>query len=118
MILSRRNWDYNNHCRVEFGDYVQASQVNYTNNTNSPRTLDGIYLCPAPNLQLKHHMMYLWMGQLITITKLVMVSITYVVINTVEKNVEYKRFNSLKYYDRKKEEIIFLDVDLAGVDHK
>ena len=58
------------------------------------------------------------MGQLITITKLVMVSITYVVINTVEKNVEYKRFNSLKYYDRKKEEIIFLDVDLAGVDHK
>ena len=46
MILSQRNLDYNKQFQVEFGAYVQASQVNDPNNTNNHRTLDGIYLCP------------------------------------------------------------------------
>ena len=50
MILSQKNWDYEKHCQVEFGAYVQASKINYPNNTNIPSTLDGVYLCPAPSL--------------------------------------------------------------------
>ena len=46
MILSQSNLEYNKHFQVEFGAYVQASQVNDPNNTNNHRTLDGIYLCP------------------------------------------------------------------------
>ena len=38
-------------------------------NTNCPRTIDGTYLYPAPNLQGGHHIMELRMGQLIKIPK-------------------------------------------------
>ena len=34
MIMSQRNWNYNKK-QVEFGAYVQASQVNDPKNTNS-----------------------------------------------------------------------------------
>ena len=47
MILSQSNLDCNKHFQVEFCAYVQAPQVNDPNNTNHPRTLDGIYLCPC-----------------------------------------------------------------------
>ena len=50
IILLHRNWNYNKHFQVEFGDYVQASKVIDTNNKNFPTTIDGIYLYPAPNL--------------------------------------------------------------------
>ena len=83
MIMSHMNWDYNKYYQVEFGAYVQESQFNYPNNTNFPRTLDGIYLCPVPNLQGGHHITYLRTGQLITIPKESNISITYVVINAV-----------------------------------
>ena len=39
IIMSQRNWDYNKHYHVEFGTYVQASQVNYPKNINLPRHL-------------------------------------------------------------------------------
>ena len=84
-ILSKRNWDYNKHCQVEFVAYIQASQVNEPNNNNRPRTLDGIYLCPAPNSQGGHHIMGMQMVQYITGPKLFEIPITYVVI-TLLKN--------------------------------
>ena len=71
MIISQRDWDYNKHYQVDFFSYVQASQVNDTNNTNCPRTLDGIYLRPAPNLQGGHHVMDPRTGKLITRPKVV-----------------------------------------------
>ena len=71
MIISQRYWDYNKHYQVELFSYVKASQVNDTNNTNFPRTLDGIYLCPAPNLQGGNHVMDLRTVKLITRPKVV-----------------------------------------------
>ena len=85
MILSQSNSDYNKHFQIEFGTYVQASQVNDPNNTNHPRTLDGIYLCPAPNLQGGHQIIDLQTGQFFTRPIFVEIPITDVVINTVEK---------------------------------
>ena len=49
IIIPQSNWYYNNHLQVKFCAYVQASQVNDPNSTNYPKTLGGIYLCPAPN---------------------------------------------------------------------
>ena len=69
MTLSESNFYYNKHFQVEFGSYVQASEVNDPNDTNHPRTLDGIYLCLAPNLKSGYQIMDLWTKKLITITK-------------------------------------------------
>ena len=84
-ILSKSNWDYNKIFQVGFGAYVQASQVNDPKNTNCSRTLDGIYLCPAPNVQGIHQIMVLRMGKFITIPKVVEIPTTFVVINSVDK---------------------------------
>ena len=51
IILSQMNWNYIKHFKVEFGAYVQASQVNAPKNKNILSTLDGIYLFPVPNFQ-------------------------------------------------------------------
>ena len=48
ITMSQVNCYYKKHYQVELGAYVQASQVNDPKNKNRPRTLDGIYLCPAP----------------------------------------------------------------------
>ena len=85
MIISQRGWDYNEHYHVDFFSYVQESQVYDTNNTNFPRTLDGMYLCPTPNLQGGNQDMDLRTVQLVTRPKIVEISITYVVIKAVEK---------------------------------
>ena len=85
MILSQKNWDYNKHLQVEFSSYVQASQVNDPKNATHPRTLDGMYLCPAPNFQSGNQIMNLWMVKLITRPKLFEITITDIVINAVEK---------------------------------
>ena len=57
MILSQRNWGYNKHFQIELSAYVQSSRVNFPKNKNHLRTLDGIYLYHAPNLQSLHHIM-------------------------------------------------------------
>ena len=85
MILSDRNWDYNKHFQVEFGVYVQASQVNNPTNTNFPKKTDVIYLCPAPNFKGEHQIMDLRTVQLIDIPKVFKIYITGVVINASEK---------------------------------
>ena len=85
MNMSQKNWYYNKNFQVGFGAYVQALQVNDPNNTNIQRTLDGIYLCPAPNFQYGHHITELRTGKLIKIPKVIKIPITDVVINSVEK---------------------------------
>ena len=97
IILSQSNWYYNKHCQVGFCSYVHSWQVNYPENPNLPRTLDGIYLRPATNLQGRHHIMNLQTGQFITRQKLVEITIIDVIINYVEKMVEEQVFKSLKY---------------------
>ena len=81
-ILSQRICYYNKHFQIVFGTYIQASQVNVPNNTNHPSALDGIYLCPVPNLYGGHQIMDLLMGQLITRSKLSKIPNPDFVINT------------------------------------
>jgi hypothetical protein len=44
MILHHKNMDYNKHCKHAFGTYVQAHEDPKLKNSNSPRTIDCIYL--------------------------------------------------------------------------
>ena len=104
MIMSQRNWNYNKK-QVEFGAYVQSSYGNDPNNTNSPRSLDGIYLFPAPNLQSDHQIMDLRRVPFITRYKVVQIPITYVVINAVEGMAEEQVFESLKIYNKKRKKL-------------
>ncbi len=47
VLLGGQDIDFNKHCQVPFGAYVQANQENDPKNTNAPRTIDAIYLRPA-----------------------------------------------------------------------
>jgi hypothetical protein len=46
MILHKVNWDYNKHCAIPFGSYVQAldDPPPAKKNTLAPRAIDGFYL--------------------------------------------------------------------------
>ena len=44
MILHQENLDYNKHCSIPFGTYVQAHDEPMPSNTQVLRTLDAIYL--------------------------------------------------------------------------
>jgi len=67
MLVGGRNIDYNKHCQMTFGSYVQANQDNNPKNTNAPRTIDAIYLRPIPsNIQGGHEVMDLATGRVVT----------------------------------------------------
>ena len=66
LILNQMNLDYNKHCFIPFGTYVQANHETNPTNTNAPRTLDAIYLHPTDNIQGGHELMDLNSGRIIT----------------------------------------------------
>ena len=58
------------------------------------RTLGRIYSCPAPNLQGRYQIMDLLKRHFIASQKVVNITITYVVINAIEKMSGDQGFNS------------------------
>ncbi|MGC8483976.1 MAG: hypothetical protein ACP5OE_10085 [Thermodesulfobium sp.] len=98
VILGGRNWDFNKHCQIPFGAYVQAYQENApknTNdprtidaNTNDPRTIDAIYLRPANNIQGGHELMDLNSGRVITRPRVWEIPVTPVIVRAVEDMAE------------------------------
>ena len=58
VLVGGQNLDYEKHCQIPFGAYIQANQENNPKNTNAPRTIDAIYLRPVPhNIQGGHELM-------------------------------------------------------------
>jgi hypothetical protein len=57
MILHQENLDFDKHCSIAFGTYVQAHQEPLATNTQHPRTLDCIYLRYVDNQQGGHHLL-------------------------------------------------------------
>ena len=116
MILNQTNLDYNKHCIVPFGTYVQANHETNPTNTNALRTLDAIYLCPMDNIQGGHELMDLNSGQVITQRKVTEIPVTELVIKAVKQMAYNEGFKSLKFKNRRG--VIFHDTDLfAGVDY-
>jgi len=66
MILHQENIDYDKHCAVPFGAYVQAHEEPSPTNTQHPRTIDCIYLRYLSNKQGGHELLNLATGKTIT----------------------------------------------------
>ena len=66
-IMFNTSLDYNKHCSIPFGSFVQVVQDDpSTKNTNRPRSLDGIYLRPLRGDQPGHEIMHLATGDVVT----------------------------------------------------
>ena len=118
MLVGGRNLDFNKHCQITFGSYVQANQDNNPKNTNSPRTIDAIYLRPIPsNMQGGHEVMDLTTGRVLTRSPVWDLPITQLIINKVEQMGEDQGMKSLKLQGRHK--TYFYPADwIAGVDYQ
>ena len=53
-IMSVRNVNFNKHCQIPFGAYVQVANISNPTNKNAPRTLHQIYLQPLDKKQVGH----------------------------------------------------------------
>ena len=116
-ILGLSTLEYEKHCTVPFGAYVQANHETNQTSSNAPRTLDAIYLKPAMNLQGGHELMDLNSGQVITRARVTQIPVTDVVIRAIERTAEDEGFKTLKFKNRKG--VIFHDADwIAGVDYE
>ena len=114
--MNQMNLDYNKHCVVPFGTYVQANHKTNPTNTNKPRTLDAIYLHPTDNIQGGHELMDLNSGRVITRRKVTEIPVTELVIKAIEQMAYNEGFKSLKFKNRCG--VIFHDTDwIAGVDY-
>ena len=117
MIVRKEDIDYNKHCKIPFGAYVQAEQENDPKNTNKPRTIDAIYLGPLDNKQGGHTLMNLTTGNTITRRKVWVLPVTDLVIKAVERMAEKQGFKTLKFTGRHKNRILPADW-IAGVDYQ
>ena len=100
VILTGKVIDYNKHCQVPFGAYVQANNEPSPTNTNAPRTIDCIYLRPFPNLQGGHELMDLRSGRVITRRRITEVPVTELVIQAVEHMAIQQGLHTLKITGR------------------
>lgn len=117
MILSGWPFDYNKHCQVPFKAYVQACNENNLTNTNAPRTIDAIYLCPIQNIQGGHELMDLNSGKLVTRHKITEIPITQTVIKAIEAMAFAQGFKNLKF--KNWHGIIFHPTNwIAGVEYE
>ena len=118
-ILMGRILDYEKHCKIPFGSYVQAIQENNPTNTLKPRTLGCIFLRPRISDHVNYELMNLTTGKLITRRKVMVIPMTEEVIKQVE---HFGKRDGIKediiFKDRKG--IIMDDTDgstIAGVDN-
>ena len=80
-----KTFDFENHCQIPFGTYVQTNQENNPKNINAPRTIGCIYLHPiTQNIQGGHELMDLNSGCMITLQRVWEIPVTHVVIQAVE----------------------------------
>ncbi len=115
-IMTQRHIDYNKHCTIPFGAYVQAYNQNDPTNTNAPRTLDAIYLRPMMNKQGGHELMHLQTGKLIKRHSVKVVPMTELVIKAVEQMAAEQKMTGLKITGRNNVPILPADW-IAGVDY-
>ena len=65
-ILTGIQFDYNKHCKLQFGSYAQAHHENSPTNTQSARTVGAICLGPTRNIEGSFKFLNLRTGKRIT----------------------------------------------------
>ena len=111
-ILTKRAIDFSKHLRYSFGTYVIASYEERPKNIPKPRGIDSIYIRPAKNLQGGHEVMDLITGRVITRPKVHEMKMTCLVVKRVEEMARKQGLKSMKFFDRKRNQIIFNPIDL------
>ena len=103
--------DYKRELVYSYGDYVQAYHEQRPKNNNLPRTKDCIYLQPSDTLQRGHEVMDLMTGELIRVTQVNKCVMTQMVIARVEELATRQGYSTLKFFNRKKKEVVLEDED-------
>ena len=111
-ILRKRSIDYQKHLEHSFSSYVIASHEEKIKNNPKPRGLDAIYISPAKNLQGGHEVMDLATGRVITRPKVTPMRMTDLVVNHVNNMAKKQGLRSMKFFNRKRQEIVFTPNDL------
>jgi hypothetical protein len=115
-ILTGRPLDYEKHCQIPFGAYVQANNEPNPTNTNAP-TIDCIYFRPFANIQGGgHELMDLKPGRVITRRRVTEVPVTELVIQAVENMAHEQGLTTLKITGRHTSPLYLADW-IAGVDN-
>ena len=117
MILKGKAVDFNKHCQVPFGAYVQANNQLQPTNTNTPQTINCMHLRPTNNHQGRHELMDLGSGHLVTWNSIKELPITDLVIKAVKALATTQHMKSLKFSNCHKIPIHPADW-IKGVDYK
>ena len=117
MILHQQNLDYNKHCQYAFGTYVQAHDEPDPSNTNSPCTLDCIYLHYNDNEQGGHDLLHLQTNQMITHRKVTPIPITPAIIKQVHRIAELEGMPKGLKVTNRTGHILYDSAWIAGVDY-
>ena len=104
--------DFNKEYEFSFGDYVQAYDEHAPKNNNVPRSIDTIYLRAEDSLQGGHQVMDLATGRMTRRPKCRKCRMTRLVIERVETLARRQGFKTLKFFNRKRQEMRLVDADL------
>jgi hypothetical protein len=114
-IITNETLDYEKHCKIPFGSYVQATHETKATNSNLPRTLDAIYLRPHDTIQGGHELFDLTSGRVITRSTVKVIPVTQMVIDAVKRMADDQGMKDFKF--KNKYGIVYQDADwLEGVD--
>jgi hypothetical protein len=118
MILHQQNLDYNKHCSIAFGTYVQAHHEPDPQNAQLPRTLDCIYLRYTDNDQGGHHLLDLRTGSTIKRQTVTPVPITNNIIELVHQMATNDEMKDGLKIATKSGQILYDSSWIAGVDYE
>jgi Reverse transcriptase (RNA-dependent DNA polymerase) len=114
-ILHQQNIDYNKHCSIPFGAYVQAHHEPTIKNTQQPRTIDCIYLRYTDNFQGGHQLLDLNTGRTIKRRTVTQIPITQNVIDMVEKLAKLEGMREELKIESKTGEVLYDSARFTGV---
>ena len=76
MIVHQQALEYHKHCKYAFGTYVQVTNEPTITNTNTPHTLDCIYLRYTDGAQQGHDCLHLPTNRIVTRARITPIPIT------------------------------------------
>jgi hypothetical protein len=95
-ILHQVRIDYKKQCSIPQFSYIQAHDEPIPKNGQAPQTIDCIYLHPLCNIQGRHELMNLAMGQMITSNIVMPVPMMQAVITAVEEMAKNEGMKGLR----------------------
>jgi Reverse transcriptase (RNA-dependent DNA polymerase) len=118
MIMHQKTLDYDKHCSIPFGAYVQAHTEPNPTNSQHPRTLDCIYLRYVDNNQGGHHLLDLRTGRTIKRRTVTNIPITQNVIDLVHEMARNDHMQNGLKIEARAGTILYDSTWIAGVDYE